>query len=360
MRSGSYRRTEQDTRPVESAPMNVAFLLTPLRVSALLVAGVLLVLPGCGTERSAEAGTPPPLEGCEDPFACAGRTKLAKVAPTDRDDLHNVFRLSEHIISGGEPLSDDALAHIKSLGIKTILSVDGKAPNAALAKKLGMRYVHVPIRYGGMTATQLLKVAKTFRELEAPFFVHCFHGKHRGPAAAAVGRLILDGAGRELALAEMRQWCGTAEKYPGLYATIATGAIPTKAQTDAFDWDFPSTDPIKGIRLGMVRMTRTFDNVKAIAQNGWKPDAAHPDIDPVNEVKMLRQHFDQMAALADTKKRPKDYRAWMVDSQKLAVQLVGSVQETVRGKAGAGPLADKQLKVLKDLCQRCHEPYRNK
>ena len=63
---------------------------------------------------------------------------------------------------------------------------------------------------------------KTFRELDGPFYVHCFHGKHRGPAAAAaLGRIAVDGVPREQAIAEMRQWCGTSEKYEGLYRTIA-------------------------------------------------------------------------------------------------------------------------------------------
>ena len=40
---------------------------------------------------------------------------------------------------------------IADMGVKTILSVDGKIPDAEEAAKYGIRYVHVPIRYGGIT-----------------------------------------------------------------------------------------------------------------------------------------------------------------------------------------------------------------
>ena len=35
------------------------------------------------------------------------------------------------------------------------------------------------------------------------------------------------------ALAEMRQWCGTSPKYEGLYAVVASGAIPAAGETDS-------------------------------------------------------------------------------------------------------------------------------
>ena len=48
----------------------------------------------------------------------------------------------------------------------------------------------------GINEDEIAMIAKTFREVEGPFYVHCYHGKHRGPAAAAIGRVALDGLGR--------------------------------------------------------------------------------------------------------------------------------------------------------------------
>ena len=94
----------------------------------------------------------------------------------DRPDLHNVYRLSANIVSGGEPHSEEALKKIADMGVKTVLSVDGKVPDQQTAAKYGLRYVHVPIGYDGITKEQALRIVKAVRISEGPIFVHCHHG----------------------------------------------------------------------------------------------------------------------------------------------------------------------------------------
>ena len=154
-----------------------------------------------------------------------------------------------------------------------------KTPFHARHEQLQARMVEfagytMPIQYKGITEDQILQIAKTFRELEAPFYVHCFHGKHRGPAAAAIGSVALDGLDRDTAIAEMRQWCSTAQKYEGLYATVATADIPTADETAAFEFDFTSSHQFTGMRDAMITLTRSWDEVKLIRKNGWEASAA--------------------------------------------------------------------------------------
>ena len=164
------------------------------------------------------------------------------------------------------------------MGVKTILSVDGKPPDAETAAKLGMKYVHVPIQYKTITPEETAEIAKTFRELEGPFYVHCYHGKHRGPAAAAVGRVVLDGASREQAIAEMRQWCGTSQKYEGLYRVIATGDLPAEAETRKLAWSFPARHSAGGLKGMMVEGSRAFDNLKdLVAKAGARARSGRPE-----------------------------------------------------------------------------------
>ena len=324
----------------------------------------LLVLPflvGCGDETTpvAEAGVPPPIADCTDAFECALRVKLPEVAPENHDDLHNVFKLSDNIHSGGEPLTKEALERLAERGIKTILSVDGKVPDAQTARELGMRYVHVPIRYGGMRPDEMMKIAKTFRELPGPFYVHCFHGKHRGPTGAAVGRIALDGVSREEALAEMRQWCGAAGKYDGLYRTIALGDIPSAAKTKAFTWGFDEAHPMHGIREGMIRMTRSWDLVKDAQKRGWQDDPQHPDIDMVHEAELVDQAFAAMAAMKELTEKPADYQAWMKDAVAATKLLHEALVQAKAGAEGAADVADQRFTAVNNLCSACHKPYRN-
>lgn len=325
---------------------------------------ILLPLLAC---RSAEEGKPAPtkaLPPVHPPMAsfqgsayqAAAKVDLPKATPEDHEDLHNVFELSDEIISGSEPHGEEAFKLLHAKGVRTILSVDGKVPDAELAAKYGMKYVHVPIQYKGIEKDEVAKIAKTFREQEGPFFVHCFHGKHRGPAAAEIGRLVLDGIPRETALAEMRQ-CGTAETYEGLYATIAHAAIPSAGETAAMSWDFPAASPLEGIAGAMVLVSRADDNLKAIAKGKWQPDPHHPDVDALNEATKLASLFERMLALPDVASQPADFRQWMQDSRVQAGELREAVAALTKG--GSVEAADQAYKKVAKTCTACHDVYRN-
>jgi hypothetical protein len=296
---------------------------------------------------------PPPLQGVANAYEAAVRRELTERAPEESPGLHNVFCLSESVISGSEPHGDEAFQRLAALGVTTILSVDGKVPDEAAAARHGMRYVHVPIHYSGISADELVRIAKTFREAESPFYVHCFHGKHRGPAAAAVGRLVLDGAPRAQALAEMRQWCGTSSKYEGLFQTIASGGMPSTEETARYAWDFPAAHPLGGFRHAMVGVARHWDNLVALQKRDWKVDPKHPDVDPRNEAAKLADLFARANGLAEVKKSPEDLRDWMMTSVEESAKLAKALE------SGANAKASKALRVVKQTCASCHASYRN-
>ena len=330
------------------------------RFSLLLALLVLLAgLPACGSERDANASVPPPIADCDDAFAAALSTPLAPAAPLEVEGIDNVFRLSPSIVSGAEPTGPAALERLAAMGIKTVLSVDGKAPDVTTARALGMRYVHVPIQYTGVTRAELLRIAKTFRELPKPMFVHCFHGRHRGPAAAAVGRVLIDGVSREQAIAEMRQWCGTAGKYQGLYDAVATGNLPTVEETKQLDWGFDEVKRVSGVRAGMVRLTRSFDHVKALSKLDFAVDPDHPDLDAVNEATQVVQLLRDTNAIDDPRVKRKDYAEWMDQSLEHGDALIAALRDVRANEDGALERANRHLRVVKNLCSTCHHVYRN-
>mgnify|MGYP002623290219 FL=1 len=301
----------------------------------------------------------PPLEGVTDPYAAADRVRLEKTSPKEWTDLHNVFHLGARIVSGSEPQGEQALKRLADMGVRTILSVDGKEPDVELAARFGMRYVHIPIQYSGITHEEMLKIAKTFRERKGAFYVHCFHGRHRGPAAAAVGRVVLDGTSRELALAEMRQWCGTSDKYDGLYRTIATATMPTRAETESYAWDFPGRHTMDGFRQSMIWMPRAFDNLKSLKVRDWAVDPDHPDVDPRNEAAKLFDLYAQSIGLDEVKERPEDFRGWMKESVEASRDLKTHLERLHAGEEGAKADADAAFTRVQKLCNSCHADYRD-
>jgi protein tyrosine phosphatase (PTP) superfamily phosphohydrolase (DUF442 family) len=325
-------------------------------MKSALILPLVIALAACAKEP---VQVDAPLQGVEDAYVAATEVQLEEREPQEWDDLHNVYRLSDSIISGGEPHGEEALKRISEMGVKTILSVDGKVPDQETAAKYGMRYVHVPIHYSGISEDELMRITKAFRELEGPFFVHCFHGKHRGPAGAAVGRMVLDGASRSQALAEMRQWCGTAAHYPGLYEVIATGEIPEPKVSESYDWDFPAAHSLSDFREVMVDSARTWDNLKLLYANEWKPLPEHPDLDAVNESEKIAQQMTQCAGMDSVKEKPQDFRGWMDGSAASSKALAENLRKLADGDAAALDAANGAYRKLAKDCKSCHGVYRN-
>ena len=298
--------------------------------------------------------------GVVNAYQSAAAVELPERPPQDWDDLRNVFVLSEHIVSGGEPLGPEAFQRIASWGVRTVISVDGKRPDAENAAAAGLRTVHIPVQYKGLTAEQLLQIAKTYRELDGPFYVHCLHGRHRGPAAAAVGRLVLDGADRGEVLAEMRQWCGTSPKYEGLYRTLASALIPSAAQTSALAFDFPQEHRVGSLREGMVGANLAFDNLELLAEGDFQPSADHPDLVARAEATTLRTFLIHCAAEPAMREGPEDLRAWMAACLEGSVTLDDQLARLANGDAAALQRAQDAFALVSSNCSACHRVYRDR
>ncbi|MBI4880918.1 MAG: hypothetical protein HY812_14870 [Planctomycetes bacterium] len=317
-----------------------------------------LAVAACATHRALQ-DVPAPLLRTVSGYEAAATVDLPEIKPLESPVLHNVYRLSKDIVSGAEPEGEEAMKALADLGIRTVLSVDGKAPDAASAAAHGMRYVHVPIRYHGMTSDEMLAISKTFRELEGPFYVHCHHGEHRGPAAAAIGRLVRDGASREQALAEMRQWCGTSPKYPGLYDAIAFGDLPDGEETEDFDFDFPAVRRFAGFRQAMVEVSRAWETVENLSRLDFGQDPSHPDASARNEAEKLAEVFAQCRDLDEVRERPEDFLGWIGQSEEDARQVALLLVRLEGGDAGALEPAREAVARVRQSCAACHGRYRN-
>jgi protein tyrosine phosphatase (PTP) superfamily phosphohydrolase (DUF442 family) len=119
--------------------------------------------------------------------------------------IENAFRLSPRLYSGGEPQGEGAFKALKALGVKTIISVDGARPDVETARKFGIRYVHLPVGYHGVPREQAVRLVQVTKTLPSPVFIHCHHGKHRGPTAAAVCGIATEGWSKEEAVKWMKQ-----------------------------------------------------------------------------------------------------------------------------------------------------------
>ncbi len=131
--------------------------------------------------------------------------------------LPNAIRVTASLYSGGLPEGDNAFAELQSLGVRTVISVDGAAPDIETARKHGLRYIHLPHGYDGVPEARGLELAKAINEIEGPIYIHCHHGKHRSPAATAVA-CIVSGRISNIDGKALLELAGTNPNYRGLWS----------------------------------------------------------------------------------------------------------------------------------------------
>src|SRR5262249_8775366 len=137
----------------------------------------------------------------------------------DLPGLENVLQVSAGILSGGEPHGTQGFCSLARLGVKTIVSVDGARPRVEEARSSGIRYVHIPIGYEGIAEPARLALARVAREADGPVYFHCHHGRHRGPAAAAIACVAAGNASGTDAL-KILEVAGTGREYAGLWRDV--------------------------------------------------------------------------------------------------------------------------------------------
>jgi protein tyrosine phosphatase (PTP) superfamily phosphohydrolase (DUF442 family) len=266
--------------------------------------------------------------------------------------LHNVFYLSERLYGGSVPEGDAGFRSLQRLGIRTILSVDGARPDVKRAKRFGMRYAHIPFGYDACPEPTANRIVRAVRDLPGPVYLHCHHGKHRSPTAAAFARIALDGIGNEEAVREMER-AGTGKNYLGLYGGVRAYRPPAPEELDRVAPDFPEVAPTPPLMEAMVRIDQRYEGLLRCRQAGWKPPPDHPDLKPAHEALQLCELFTEIGRTPAARARPADFRAWLRASEQDALAL----ERALRAKehARASPLFDR----VGATCGACHAKYRN-
>lgn len=291
-------------------------------------------------------------------LAGCGHQKPAASNPPSSAAIHqhapeNVLVASPGVISGGEPASDAELDWLRDQGIRTIISVDGKQPDAEGARARGMRYVHIPLQYRGVPIDRRRAITKAIRDLPGPVYVHCHHGKHRGPAATAAALVCLGRLTPEEGT-EFLNRSGTSPNYRGLFADVAGSTVIPSKELDELRIDFPERAPIGSLVEAMSEIDRAIDRLDSVRKTGWKTPANHPDLHAPDEATIVAEAFRELSRLDATRHSPEDYRNWFAAAETAADQMRA-------GLKGSRPAAeiDVTWKTLKQTCIDCHARYRD-
>ena len=186
----------------------------------------------------------------------------------------NGFQLGPGFWSGGEPEGDEAFEALAALGVKTIVSVDGSPPDLKSAHRHGIRYIHVPIKYDGVTRDQAALLVAASRSSDGPIFVHCHHGKHRGPTAAAI-MMMGNGDWDSGSATDWLREAGTDPLYRGLFAAVKDfRPLRPEELAEVDPEDLPEVAEVPDLVTSMVEIDERFDRLGRLA------DAKPVDPDP--------------------------------------------------------------------------------
>lgn len=323
--------------------------------NAVGLVGVVVALIGCGqpANRPAMSQNDAP---SKEPQSAAQQLPQRVAA----EHLPNALRIHDKVISGGLPEGEAAFQELAALGVKTVISVDGAKPDVQLARRHGMRYVHLPHGYDGVPRERVEQLAKAVRDLPGPIYIHCHHGKHRSPTAAAVACVGAGLIAPSQSLAVL-QTAGTSDGYKGLYESAREARRFESKLLDQLAADFPEKAALPPFAEAMVALEHTHDHLKRIAGAGWKTPASHPALDPAHEALLLREHFTEMLRSETAAGRTDDFLGSLRASESAAREL----EQAIEAGGGATAAEKRSLAAQKAFdrvtaeCKACHTTHRD-
>jgi protein tyrosine phosphatase (PTP) superfamily phosphohydrolase (DUF442 family) len=282
-----------------------------------------------------------------------------KVGPLQAQGIDNLFGATDRIYSGSQPEGDEAFASLRKLGVRTIISVDGTPPDVERGAKFQLRYVHIPLGYDGIPTETAARLTKAARTLEGPIFVHCHHGKHRGPAAVGVICQATAGWTPDQAVAWMKQ-AGTSPDYAGLYRANADFLMPTAEALARVPDAFPSHAEVSGLVDAMVAIDHRWDHLEAVQKAGWRVPPGRPDLIPATEALLLREAYRELLRDARAQAKGDKFLGLLRKAESDAKDLHAllGTRATPLDEAAIRQ-ADALSKVAGEACAGCHKKFRN-
>lgn len=273
----------------------------------------------------------------------------------DLGPLHNVLRVTDRLYSGNSPESDAAFAELQALGVKTIISVDGGRPLIDRAEAYGMRYVHIPVGYDGIDGQTQVLIARAYRDLPGPVYLHCHHGRHRGPTAAASAAVILGEMTPEQGVALLKA-AKTSPNYPGLYECVSSISPEFRDFVDRAPPadSLPSVATVSGLVANMVGIDFCFENLGHVKKANWTVPKDHPDLVPAAEAGRLADHYRVLMDDPECGNISAEFVALLKRSWEEAQAL----EDAIVAKKGAERL-DALFAAVDQSCRDCHNSYRN-
>lgn len=270
---------------------------------------------------------------------------LLLCSPKTDDSLRRLIHVSENVYCGAEPKTEQAFAELRRIGVTTVICVDGSQPNLSAAAKHGLRYLHVPIGYDRIEQRDALAIVRAMRESKGPVFVHCHHGRQRGPAMAAIAAIADTHVDSHDAIAVL-QFAGTSDSYQGLWRDVRRFKMPTDGRTLPQAAESAEVDPL--VRQ-MAELDRTWDRILELSPQPSKDD------------KHLKQLESSTVQLVSTFHALRSHEAYQTEAFAADLQVARRLAGELRTAVTRQDQDETQRVIsrMQSTCKRCHGRQRD-
>jgi protein tyrosine phosphatase (PTP) superfamily phosphohydrolase (DUF442 family) len=263
--------------------------------------------------------------------------------------IENLLCLAPGLLSGSEPKGSDEYEQLAALGVKTVISVDAIAPSPELARKHDIRIIHLPIGYDGIDDERAKGLAFALQSAERPIYVHCHHGKHRGPAAISLGAIATGDIDHKQAKAFMTR-AGTSSHYPGLWESVAQSV---KLET-LEHVRLQSKVRTRGMKETMANIDRAYESLWDCADNEFVAPEEHPDLAPASLAAQIHNLLRGLDSPRLTNRKGVIFHEDLLDS----IDAASALEQSLKNETDKDAWMEN-LELLDMTCVECHSDHRN-
>ena len=247
-------------------------------------------------------------------------------------------RLTPDLMVGPRP-SPEQIAELSALGIQKVISVDALPPESSLWGK-SIRVRHLPLGYRDLPQTLQLRLARELATDPVKTYVHCHHGKHRGPAAALAALRTLD----QFDQAEAMVWldrCGV--EYQGLRDAVQN-AKPESIEKIQAATPLEKVAATRSLSRLMAEIDQVWDHLKKVPSP--EDPVARTQKEDASQLVDLFRLSSESAGPVDPA-----YPRQMREAIDLATELETQLQ--------LGQDAAQIRAALRASCRACHKAFRD-
>jgi hypothetical protein len=113
-----------------------------------------------------------------------------------------IYDYGENVYRGGEPTSIEGAQALRDWGIKTVVSVTPTELERQLCEKYQLNLVELPFEKKPLPGEKIDRFIDVVKNRDAPFYVHCHGGRHRGGILGLIYRIGVLGWDADKAIRE--------------------------------------------------------------------------------------------------------------------------------------------------------------